>query len=97
MYIDNNGELQASHRLALKTWTLDEILRMQEHSLSIIIIFTICNRYKPGFVKVFAGIGHPTRSTKTLTQRPSGHINKLQFLFRQKKIGFERIETKTKQ
>lgn len=94
MNIDNTSEMQASHRLALKIWPLDEILRIQEHSLVIMpITFPIFNWYEPGFVKVFASIGHPTSSTKTLTQRSSGHINKLQFLVGQKK-GFERIETK---
>lgn len=97
MNIDNTSEMQASHRLALKIWPLDEILRIQEHSLVIMpITFPIFNWYEPGFVKVFASIGHPTSSTKTLTQRSSGHINKLQFLVGQKK-GFERIETKPPQ
>lgn len=36
--------------------------------------------YWPGFVKVFASVGHPTGSPKTLPQWSCSHINKLQFL-----------------
>lgn len=49
------------------------------------ITFTYVYKCEPGFVKVFASVGHPTSSTKTLTQGPSGHINKLQFLVVEKR------------